>query len=89
MERVQEGWQVKQEPMEMVSDLGIPRVAGCDADAQSLLVDSAIGHCEKLRRVLELEAWIREARDQPILARASEQWQTERERLIAELELSH
>lgn len=68
--------------MGMASDSGTPGVA----DA---LVDSAISHCEKLRRVLELESWIREAHDCPLLARASERWQAEREELIAELELSH
>ncbi len=56
-------------------------------DAQSLLVDTAISHCEKLRRVLELEAWIQEAENHPILARAAERWQAEREQLIAELQL--
>jgi hypothetical protein len=64
---------------------GIP----CAADARSLVVDSAISHCEKLRRVLELESWIREAHDCPLLARAAERWQAEREELIAGLELSH
>jgi hypothetical protein len=74
--------QVKQSPMGMASDSGTPRVA----DA---LVDSAISHCEKLRRILELEGWIRAAHDCPILARGSERWQAEREQLLAELELSH
>jgi hypothetical protein len=69
----------------MGSGHGIPRAA----DARSLVFDSAISHCEKLRRVLELESWIREAHDCPLLARASERWQTERKELIAELELSH
>ena len=55
---------------------------------RSLVVDSAISHCEKLRRILELEAWIRETRVHPILARACERWQSEREQLLAELELS-
>ncbi len=58
-------------------------------DSQSLLVDTAISHCEKLRRVLELEAWIQEAQNYPILARAAERWQAEREQLMAELQLSH
>ena len=66
-------------------DYGILRAGG----AHSLMVDSAISHCEKLRRVLELESWIREAHDCPMLARAAERWQAEREELIAELELSH
>jgi hypothetical protein len=59
------------------------------ADTSDSLVDTAISHCEKLRRVLELEGWIREARDQPLLARACRRWQEEREQLTAELELSH
>ena len=59
------------------------------AASESLLVDSAIGHCEKLRRVLELEAWIREAREHPILGGAAERWQAQREQLLAELEISH
>jgi hypothetical protein len=71
--------------MAMGCDPGIARAA----DARSLVVDSAISHCEKLRRILELEGWIREARDCPILAGASERWLAERDELIAELELSH
>ena len=59
------------------------------ADPQSLLTDSAISRCEKLRRILELEAWIREARDCPLLGGAAERWQAERELLIAELRLPH
>jgi len=55
--------------------------------ASTLAVDSAISHCKKLRRVLELEDWIREARDCPVLAGASHRWQAEREQLIAELAL--
>ena len=62
---------------------------GMRAMNDSLMVDSAISHCEKLRRVLELEDWIREARDHPILARAAERWQEERDQLIAELEIPH
>jgi hypothetical protein len=76
---------VKNWPAERVSNLGMPG----SADAQSLLVDSAISHCEKLRRVLELEGWIREARECPLLTGASERWQAERVQLIAELELAH
>ena len=52
------------------------------------MVDSAISHCEKLRRILELEAWIREARMHPILERACERWQAERDQLMAQLGLS-
>jgi hypothetical protein len=80
---------VKHSPMDRVLDLGISGAAIDALDVRSLLVDSAISHCEKLRRVLELEGWIREARDCPLLERASERWQSEREQLIAELELSH
>ena len=76
---------MKHSSMSMSSDHGIRRAA----DAHSLVVDIAISHCEKLRRILELESWIREAHDSPILARASERWQAERAELIAELELSH
>jgi hypothetical protein len=57
-------------------------------DARSPLVDSAISHCEKLRRVLELETWIRDAHDCQFLEGASERWQAERDELIAELEIS-
>lgn len=73
---------MKQSPMDMASDSAIRHAA----DA---LVDTAISHCEKLRRILELEGWIRGAHDCPILARGSERWQAEREQLLAELELSH
>jgi hypothetical protein len=59
------------------------------AEDQALLVDTAISHCEKLRRVLELEAWIQEAQHYPILAGAAERWETERAQLIAELQLTH
>jgi hypothetical protein len=54
------------------------------ADTHSLLVDSAISHAEKLRRVVELEQWIDAAADNPALAR---KWQEERGRLVAELHL--
>lgn len=63
--------------------------APAPADDQSLLVDTAISHCEKLRRVLELETWIQEAQHYPILAGAVERWETERAQLIAELQLPH
>lgn len=88
MECRHQRWQVKHRAMERVADPGVPDAARCAAHALSL-VDSAISHCEKLRRVLELEGWIREARDCPLLVRASERWETERQQLIAELELSH
>jgi hypothetical protein len=53
-----------------------------------LPIDSAISHCEKLRRVLELEQWIREACADPILAAPCRKWQAERENLLAELHLN-
>ena len=74
---------MKHGSMETLLDRGT-----CIGGTQSIMVESAISHCEKLRRILELEAWIREARVQPLLARACERWQAERERLLAELELS-
>jgi hypothetical protein len=83
MERVQEGKHMKHGPMETLFDRGT-----CSGETRSFMVDSAISHCEKLRRILELEAWIGEARVQPLLARACERWQAEREQLLAELELS-
>ncbi|HTT00521.1 MAG TPA: hypothetical protein VMG11_00420 [Steroidobacteraceae bacterium] len=51
------------------------------------LVDSAISHLEKLRRVIVLEQWITEVGDDPVLAGACQKWRVERERLIAELHL--
>ena len=75
---------MKHSTMERGSAVRVPPGA---ADAQSLLVDSAIGHCEKLRRVLELESWIQEAQSHPILAQAAERWQAERAQLLAELQL--
>jgi hypothetical protein len=72
----------------MVSDSGMPHAAGCTADTQSLILDSAISRCEKLWRVLELEGLIRAGREHPILALAAERWRAEREHLIAELQLN-
>ena len=71
------------------SDHAIAAGMAGGADDQALVVDSAISRCEKLRRVLELEAWIREALNSPLLKRTSCRWQAEREQLIEELELSH
>ena len=88
MQRVQEGQQVKHGRMATLCGGGTSRIAVSLGDTQSLVVDSAISHCEKLRRILELEAWIREACEQPIFARACERWQAERAQLLAELELS-
>jgi len=50
-------------------------------------VDTAISHCEKLRRVLELQEWIDETPDNPILATTCRKWKEERERLLRELHL--
>jgi len=55
-------------------------------DASSLQ-DTAISHCEKLKRVLLLEEWINGTRGDPLLASASHRWQEERARLLAELNL--
>jgi hypothetical protein len=74
---------VKRWPIGVGFEPGIERAAA----VHSWLVDSAISHCEKLRRVLELESWIRDAHDCPILARALERWQAERDELVAELDL--
>ena len=73
---------MKHWPEERVADIIIAGI-----DAESLLVESAISRCEKLRRVLELEGWIDGAHDSPILARAVERWRAEREELMAELAL--
>jgi hypothetical protein len=54
-----------------------------------LPIDSAISHCEKLRRVLELEQWISDACTDPLLVASSRTWQAEREQLLAELNLTH
>lgn len=80
---------MKHEPMETPCHRGTVRATDSIGGTLSIAVESAISHCEKLRRVLELEAWIREASVHPILARACERWQAEREQLLAELELSH
>jgi hypothetical protein len=61
-------------------------VAGA-ADASSLLVDSAISHAEKLRRVLQLEEWINGTPDTPMFEATRRKWQEQRERLVAELHL--
>jgi hypothetical protein len=71
-----------------VSGSDIPRSTARDGDTGSLLVDSAIGHCEKLRRVLELEEWINGMPDDPILAATYRKWKDEREQLLSELHLA-
>jgi hypothetical protein len=55
-------------------------------DASSLQ-DTAISHCEKLRRVVELMEWINATRGDPLLASACRRWQEERAQLLAELNL--
>jgi hypothetical protein len=74
--------------METLCGRGTSRTAVSLGETQSLVVDGAISHCETLRRILELEAWIREARVHPILERACARWQAEREQLMAQLGLS-
>jgi len=71
-----------------VSGSDIPPSIARDADTGSLLVDSAISHCEKLRRVLELEEWINGTPDDPILAATCRKWKKEREQLLSELHLA-
>jgi hypothetical protein len=56
-------------------------------ETSSPLADTAISHCEKLRRVLRLEDWINVARDVPMLAAACRRWEEERAQLLAELHL--
>jgi hypothetical protein len=79
----------------LMNDRATRRVSGSDippgiargGDASSLLVDSAISHCEKLRRVLALEEWINGTPDNPILATTCRKWKEEREQLLRELHL--
>ncbi len=84
------------------SDLPAPPGGGAGAaDPRSLLVDSAISHAEKLRRVLQLEEWINGTPDTPMFeaTRRSWQapmfeatrrsWQAQRERLLGELHLGN
>lgn len=65
----------------------IPASTARGEETSSLLVDSAISHCEKLRRVVELEEWITGACDLPMLAKTCRKWQEERAQLLAELHL--
>lgn len=65
-----------------------PEVIARSGDASSLLVDSAISHAEKLRRVLQLEQWINgTTADNPLPAATRRKWQEERAQLLAELRL--
>jgi hypothetical protein len=73
----------------LISDNDLPDSMAGGAEGSSLLVDSAISHCEKLRRVLELEEWISGVRDNPILATTCRRWQEERAQLLTELHLEH
>jgi hypothetical protein len=55
--------------------------------AEDLLVASAIGRLEKLRRVFELEEWIRGAAEDPLLAGSCARWRSERAQLLGELNI--
>src|SRR5256885_14453155 len=70
-----------------ISDSELPDSMAGGAEGSSLLVDSAISHCEKLMRVMKLEEWIRGGRDNPNLAGAFRRWQEERAELLSELHL--
>jgi hypothetical protein len=80
---------------DLMNDRATRRVSGSDiplstargGDTGALLVDSAISHCEKLRRVLELEEWIIGTPDSPILATTCRKWKEEHEQLLSELHL--
>ena len=65
----------------------ISQVASWQDGSQDLLVDTAISHLEKLRRVVMLEEWIRNAENDPLLAGSCREWRKEREQLIGELHL--
>ncbi len=65
----------------------LPAGVAVAGDAASLLVDSAISHCEKLRRVLQLEEWINATPDNAIFGPTRRKWQEQRERLLSELNL--
>jgi hypothetical protein len=68
------------------ADLSGHNARGSDSD--SLLVDSAISHAEKLRRVLELEQWLNSTTpDRPLPLSTRRKWQEQREQLLAELRL--
>jgi hypothetical protein len=65
----------------------VSRVVTWQQGSQDLLVDTAMNHLGKLRRVVMLEEWIRNAADDPLLAGACREWHKEREQLIDELHL--
>jgi hypothetical protein len=64
----------------------VPLIAAAATDGGGI-VDSAISHLEKLRRVLLLEEWLRDARGNPLLAASCRSWRAEREELLLELNL--
>jgi hypothetical protein len=72
----------------MIPRKPVPEGIARGGDASSLLVDSAIGHAEKLQRVLQLEQWINcTTPDKPLPAATRRKWQEERALLLAELRL--
>jgi hypothetical protein len=71
--------------MEYAEQLALNGTLAMDVDP----VDSAIRHCEKLRRVLELEEWIAAARNDALLAGSCRAWRAEHQQLLTELNLSH
>ena len=76
---------VDQETSPVIGD-DVPASTSHSGDISSLQ-DTAISHCETLRRVVELEEWINGTRDIPMLASACRRWQEERTQLLAELQL--
>jgi len=72
---------------DLIGDHDVADSMASGAERSSLLVDSAISHCEKLRRVVELEEWVNRAHDDPTLATTCRRWQEEREQLLIELHL--
>jgi len=72
----------------MIPRAPMPEAIARSGDASSLLVDSAIGHAEKLQRVLQLEQWINGTTpENPLPAATRRKWQEERAHLLAELRL--
>lgn len=72
----------------MIPRAPMPESIARSGDASSLLVDSAISHAEKLRRVLQLEQWINGTTpENPLPAATRRKWQEERAQLLAELRL--
>jgi hypothetical protein len=64
-------------------------IARDGAPGSDVPLDTAIRRCQKLRRVLELEEWIRDSYADPVLATSCRMWQREHEQLLAELHLSN